>query len=591
MCGISGIVGGAQANAENLTVRIQAMVRAQSHRGPDAEGHRVDPSGRVALGHNRLSIIDLSPAGRQPMPNYRQDTWIVFNGEVYNYLELRTELADYPYVTRTDTEVILAAYERWGTACLDHFVGMFSFILWDEAHQVFFAARDRFGVKPLYYSQQTDGTLLFASEIKTLFAGGQAPIPNQAAWANFLVSGMLDYCESTFWENVQALPAGYFLLWQNQQMVIRRWYNLAERIASGFDQRSFQAVQEEYLELLTANVRLRFRSDVPVGLNLSGGLDSSTLVGLVKRVLGGDEKVKTFTFVTNHADYDELPWVAPMLAQTQYESIICALAPEDVPALAESVQYHQDEPYGGLPTLAYARLFEIARAHGVIVLLDGQGMDEQWAGYDYYQKAVQADGASPVVQGTNQSPVRPDCLAPDFRQRASTYPLPEPFADRLRNLQYRDAFVTKIPRALRYNDRISMRVSTELREPFLDHRLFELAFQQPAEFKIHAGQGKWILRDLAAKLLPNSVAYAPKRPLQTPQREWLRGPLKDWAGDMLAVALREYGGVWFNPALVQSEWQSYLAGNSDNSFYIWQWISAGMLKNNLGLYAGLAARF
>lgn len=568
--------------------QLEAMVKVQNHRGPDDQGTYRSPDGTAGLGHNRLSIIDLTPAGHQPMPNRTRDNWIVFNGEVYNYLELRDELGNYPYTSRSDTEVVLAAYERWGTACLERLIGMFAFMIWDERKQTLFVARDRFGVKPLYYCGQPDGTLVLASEIKTLFAGGLQPKPDQAAWATFLAQGMLDHTEATFWEGALALPAGHYLLWQDGKTSLHRWYNLAERVGVDFDQRPFERVQEEYLELLTDSVRLRFRSDVPVGINLSGGLDSSTLVGLVKRVLGGGELVKAFTFITNHLDYDELPWVKPMLAQTRYQSITCALSPADVPALAESVQYHQDGPYGGLPTLAYARLFEIARSQGVIVLLDGQGMDEQWAGYDYYQNADQARPVS-VVQGTQQSPVRPGSLVPEFRDLAVSYSSPTPFPDRLRNLQYRDALVSKIPRALRYNDRISMRVSTELREPFMDHRLFELAFRQPSDYKIKHGQGKWLVREMTRSLLPQSVAYAPKRPLQTPQREWLRGPLQEWAEAQIELALRNFGGAWLDPKSVRSEWQAYLDGQSDNSFYIWQWVSIGLMTTVLSKYKPFGA--
>jgi asparagine synthase (glutamine-hydrolysing) len=268
--------------------------------------------------------------------------------------------------------------------------------------------------------------------------------------------------------------------------------------------------------------------------------------------------------------------VMQMLASTRHPLVVCPLDPQDVPALAESVQYHQDEPFGGLPTLAYARLFEHARAEGVVVLLDGQGMDEQWAGYDYYEAALRGEGAG-IVQGTKESPVRFECLTEEFRSLGRRLEAPRPFPDGLRNLQLRDALHTKIPRALRFNDRVSMRVSRELREPFLDHRLFELALRQRPERKISAGTRKYLLRQMAARLVPQGVVEAPKRPLQTPQREWLRGPLRDWAGACIAGAIDAYGGEWLDAGRVRSAWRDYCAGAGDNSFYIWQWISLGVL--------------
>lgn len=576
MCGIAGIFGNNLEQAQ-----LAAMVKTQHHRGPDANGLWLSANGSVGLAHNRLSIIDLSEAGRQPMGNRDGSLRIVFNGEIYNYLELRAELSDYPYRSHSDTEVILAAYERWGENCLDRFIGMFAFLIWDDREHKLFAARDRFGVKPLNYHLKEDGSLLIASEIKALFATGVATEPDEIAWSNYLNSGLYDHSERTFWRGVNSLPAGHSLNWQSGKLKIRRWYDLAERVGDSFDHREEDVVQEEYLSLLTDSVRLRFRSDVPVGINLSGGLDSSTLLGLVHAVQGANSDVKAFTFVTGDANYDELPWVRQMLARTNHPAMVCKLDVGDVPRLAESVQRHQDEPFGGLPTLAYARVFERARQEGVIVLLDGQGIDEQWAGYDYYQTAtasVAAVGNVSVIQGTKDRPVKPECLQKNFRSLAEGFNVPQPFSDRLRNLQYRDALFTKIPRALRFNDRISMRASTELREPFLDHRLFELALRQPSERKIGKGAGKLMLRRIAAGLLPQGVVEAPKRPLQTPQREWLRGELRDWAAAQIENALKGWGADWLDAKTVRAAWQNYQAGESDNSFYVWQWINLGLMN-------------
>ncbi|MGC1375505.1 MAG: asparagine synthase (glutamine-hydrolyzing) [Anaerolineales bacterium] len=577
MCGISAILGPGW-NQEQL----EAMMRSQRHRGPDASGVWMDRAAGVGLGHNRLSIIDLSPAGRQPMCNRDQTLWIVFNGEVYNYLELRAELCNYPYQTQTDTEVILAAYERWGEACLDHFIGMFALMIWDVRRQVLFAARDRFGVKPLYYSRLPDGAMALASEIKALHAAGLPRQPDSVTWATYLAYGVYGHSARTFWQGVQALPAGHALRWQAGQSTLWRWYDLAERVGNAFNQRSSDIVADEYLTLLEESVRMRFRSDVPVGINLSGGLDSSILLGLVHTIQGAESRVNAYTFATGDPAYDELPWVEQMLARTNHPHRICRLTPVEVPDLAARVQQYQDEPFGGLPTLAYARVFEQARSDGVIVLLDGQGLDEQWAGYDYYRNALtdsSTNAGKPAfgpVQGSRASSVHPECLTEAFRALAEPFLPPNSFPDALRNLQDRDARYTKIPRALRFNDRISMMSSTELREPFLDHRLFELAFRQPTERKISGPTHKVLLRQIAGRLLPGGVAEAPKRPLQTPQREWLRGSLKDWSTACIEAALTLYGGEWLDTDAVRREWRDYQTGVSDNSFYIWQWVNLGL---------------
>ncbi len=574
MCGISGIFGAPPTG-------LEAMVRALGHRGPDGRGCHVDPSGLAALGHNRLSIIDLSDDGRQPMSDPAGRWWLVFNGEIYNYLELRRELEpSWEFRSRSDTEVLLAAYVTWGSACLDRLLGMFSFLLWDSRERRLFAARDRFGVKPLYLHERPDGALLVASEITALHAAGVEARPDATTWACYLAHGLYEQSGGTFWESVRALPPGCYLTWQDGRLAITEWYDVANRVGNragdggGFDTRPESTVREEYRALLTDSVRLRFRSDVPVGINLSGGLDSSTLLGLVQEVQGPESDIQAFTFVTGDERYDELPWVRQMLERTRHPLVACGLAPEDVPALAASVARSQDEPFGGIPTLAYARLFERAREAGVVVLLDGQGMDEQWAGYDYYEAAV--NGSSQLVQGTRESPVRPACMAPELLRRAAAPDLAAPFPDALRNLQYRDLRYTKLPRALRFNDRVSMRASTELREPFLDHRLVELALSQPADRKIRDGRHKWMLRSLVQDLLPGGVAEAPKRPVQTPQREWLRGPLRGWAEGEIERGLRAFDG-WLDADAVCREWQGFCAGAGDNSFFVWQWISLGLL--------------
>ena len=264
-----------------------------------------------------------------------------------------------------------------------------------------------------------------------------------------------------------------------------------------------------------------------------------------------------------------------MLAKTNHSLIVSKLSARDVPELAADVHYYQEEPFGGMPTLAYAKLFEKARENGVIVLLDGNGMDEQWAGYDYYQTAMSGNAPS-LIQGTCEKPVRPECLIPEFRALAEKMEFPNIFSDKVRNLQYRDTRYTKIPRAMRFNDRISMRSSTELREPFLDHRMFELAMRQPIERKISSNVRKKLLRQIAQRMLPGKLCESPKRPLQTPQREWLRNELRDWAEEHINLAGSTFSGSWFNKKSVSDVWQKYCKGESDNSFYVWQWISLSL---------------
>jgi len=577
VCGIAGAVGTADA-----TSWVASLVRAQHHRGPDAHDARVFDDGRVALGHDRLRIVGLDPGddGLHSTPDQRFH--LVMNGEVYNHPELRSELAaHHRFRTGTDTEVVLAAWARWGPACLDRLVGMFAVLVWDAHQQVLHGARDRFGVKPLHHHRTADGGVVVASEVAALLAAGVDATPDEARWSAYLASGDQDGGLATFWSGIAAVGAGERVEWHlGGHTRTVRWYDLVERVGPELDDRPDPVVDEEVAGLLGEVVSLRFRSDVPVGVALSGGLDSSTLLGLLDDLPGTPPRAAAFTFTTGHPAYDEDDQVVGLLAGGAHELHRCRLDWQDVPELAADVHAHLRQPYGGVPTLAYARLFEQARALGVPVVLDGQGLDEAWAGYDYHAAAAREGataGPSPVVQGAGAGALRPDCLLEGFRALAASPPDEVGLPDRLRRLQLRDLRRTKLPRALRYNDGVSMRSSVELREPFLDHRLVELALRQPPHRTVGDGEGKALIRRLTPRWRPaGAPPVAAKRAVQTPQREWLRGPLAPWADQRIGAALDRWGGRWLDADAVQTAWTAFRAGDGDNAHFVWQWISLGL---------------
>lgn len=570
MCGIAGILG---FKSENQQLIVK-MLEKQKHRGPDALDFYVGD--KIVLGHNRLSIIDLSQLSNQPMISNDGNHILVFNGEIYNYLEIKEELKqDYIFKTSSDSEVLLAAYGKWGKEMLHRLNGMFSFAIWDSKEQKLFAARDRFGVKPFYYSV-SDNQLYFSSEIKTLWAAGIKKNKHQKVWANYFAYGTYGMPGETFWQDIYQLPAGHCFEIQYSDKItpesvnFEKWYDFPTRIKS-LKELPKAELKQQYEALLIDAIKLRFRADVPLGMNVSGGLDSSTLISLVHQNLPSQKTIEAFTFYSGHNDYDELPWVNQLMESTPYPLNKVLLDYNDVPQLIQEVSYYQDEPYGGFPTLAYSLLFKKAREKGIIVILDGQGMDEAWAGYDYYHNK-----SNNIIQGITTSPVRVEALQQDFVKLAQKEVYGQPFENHLQNLQYRDLFFTKIPRALRFNDRISMMHSTELREPFLDYRLVELAFAQSNEMKLQNGQTKWMLRDLVKDKLGDSLALAPKRPLQTPQREWINNELRDYFSEEIdRFSKRDFA----DKKQVKTIWEDYLNGNQDNSFYIWQWINSEALSS------------
>ena len=274
MCGIAGIIGAFD------THQLDAMLLSQHHRGPDATGKYSDAN-FAALGHNRLAIIDLSAQSNQPFLDSSGRYVLVFNGEIYNYIELKKELqGHYTFKTDSDTEVLLAAFIIYGHQCLQKLNGMFSFAIWDNQDKKLFAARDRFGVKPFFYSIKNN-SFYFSSEIKAIHAAGISKIPNEKVWASYFAYGSYGNPDETFWEEILQLPGGHFLEFQNKQLVLKKWYFFEEEVAKQPKNLTYKQAKDHYLALLKDSINLRFRADVPVGFNISGGLDSSVLLALV----------------------------------------------------------------------------------------------------------------------------------------------------------------------------------------------------------------------------------------------------------------------------------------------------------------------
>ncbi|MCM4154688.1 asparagine synthase (glutamine-hydrolyzing) [Gramella sp. AN32] len=568
MCGIAGII-----SSFDRKETLKKMLELQRHRGPDNTGDYID-RGYAFLGHNRLSIIDLSDAANQPFSDNSSRYHLTFNGEIYNYKELKAEIGSkYIFRTNSDTEVLLASFIIYGKKCLEKLNGMFSFAIWDTKEKSLFAARDRFGVKPFYYSEAAE-EFYFASEIKAIRSIKWAR-PNEKVWVNYFCFGSYGAPSETFYEDIAQLPAGYFIEYKNSNLDIKKWYDFPERIKNLSDNYSTSQIKEKYLELLIDSVRLRFRADVQVGFNISGGVDSSLLLSLVNDYRS-NKKIRAFTFYTGDERYDELPWVEEMIKQTGNPLEKVQLRVDEVPKYAKLLSDLQEEPFGGIPTIAYSKIFEKAQQLNIKVLMDGQGMDEQWAGYDYYTSQSEQ-----VIQGAGKdSSFKTNVLNKDFISYARKPEYSAPFESRLKNVQYRDLFYTKLPRALRFNDRISMAFSTELREPFLDYRLVELAFSLGDNYKIQGGTHKYLLREIIKEFIPDKISEAPKRALQTPQREWLGNELTDFVNESLAQLERSDFQSWFDHDLIQKEWRQYKNGKKNNSFFLWQWINTSLIASS-----------
>lgn len=561
MCGIAGII----ATDPGLVTaqRMKGMTDAIAHRGPDGEACWLSPGGRIVLGHRRLSIIDLSESGTQPM-HYADRYTIVYNGEIYNYLELKHSLQQkgYRFKSQSDTEVILAAYDAYQQDCLPLFDGMFAFAIWDEQEQVLFAARDRFGEKPFYYYKD-EQQLVFASEMKALWAAGIERQMKEEMLFNYITLGYVQdpgNTRATFYKTIHKLPARSFIVYDHRKNTLtEQIYWEPDVQAAGGVVISEEEAADKLRTLLSQSVNRRLRSDVPVGISLSGGLDSSSILAFIDKAHNQPAAFKTFSAVFPGFSQDES---ARIQLTTQAFGVTNYQVQPDVDGFLhdfEAICHHQEEPFQSASIAAQYRVFELAKQHGVTVLLDGQGADETMAGYSKYyewywrelyrkdksllrRELEQAAGIGGGWDWENKLratwPSLADTWLVKFRSGAqrrhpdlasgftaqfgiSHYDIPA--IPTLNGALYYNTFLNGLEELLQYADRNSMAHGREVRLPFLNHELVQFIFSLPAAYKIRQGYTKWLLRKSMDGLLPKEIVWRrEKTGFEPPQQYWMQ---------------------------------------------------------------------
>lgn len=637
MCGIAGIFLREQGAVSRES--LEAMNALQAHRGPD--GHDVFLDGPVGLAHRRLAILDLSQAGAQPLTI--EGCTIVYNGEVYNFRELASELQGHGhrFTSDCDTEVLLRAYLQWGKACVERFNGMFALAIWDARQQLLFCARDRMGVKPFFFVEDGEG-FEFASEIKTLLHKPERRKPRLRTLVRFLGEGLTDDEWETFFEPISVLPPAHTMIVSRGRLVrerywrvdpTRSWPEVMEKAALAprdFPAHASRRVDEAYFPevagleeaaeafraLLQDSVRLRLRSDVPVGTCLSGGLDSSSVVACAASLM--DRPLETFSSIYPDRGYDEKRFIDEVVRE--YNTVANPVEPtgEDLPEIFERLVWHQDEPTGGPGLYSQWKVMEKAKEK-VTVLLDGQGGDELLAGYHHYfreylfelAKSLHAKrspldevfiqaGIISEVTGHDHTEIaaravrraqRPKILKLFARERPGKVKTPalfnrslasrltrgdatrmdvdRLFSNGLSQKLHDDLTRFSIPALLRYEDRTSMAFSLEARVPFLDYRLVEFCFAMPSEFKIAPPLTKLVMRKAMNGRLPASVVQRmDKLGYPTPLANWFRQHLKSWVDDTFASASFRHSDL-LDSAACHAVWADHQAG-ADRSWELWR---------------------
>ena len=612
MCGISGIL---RADGEPVPPGlIDAMIATLRHRGPDGEGTYFAPG--IAFGHTRLAILDLSVASDQPFIDEEAGLVLSFNGEIYNYIELRDELRALGHRFRStgDTEVLLRAYEQWGPDCLARLNGMFAFALWDNRRRTLMLARDRFGEKPMYIARSPKG-LIFASEMKAILAiRPDLREGNRRAIYRYLARGDLDLDHESYFAGIKSLPGGHYLILDHtgRGEPVRYWQPQAVEVP-----RNRTEAIERFRELVFDSVRLRLRSDVPVGSSLSGGIDSSTIVSTIHaQKASRSVHQKTFSARFHSAAHDEGRFMDIVTYRVDAESHEVWVEPEQFIDAFERLQYHQEEPVASASPFAQWLVMGLAKENATTVLLDGQGADEILAGYDqahgmflahwlrrgrmdrvaselaHYGKRYHGFREPALYAAYYSLPGRlRDGLVERYYRSTEVVSdelhrefapghveAPKPFDDRLRNELVRWQTTTQLPEFLRYADRNSMAFSREVRLPFLDHRIAEFCFGLPPELLLRGATTKVILRESMRGIVPDQIldrkdklAYAP------PQTQWNHGPLKPWVMTMLQRATKRC--EYFNPETVTEITRRFEAGGDDR--LAWRVASAEAWLNTM----------
>jgi asparagine synthase (glutamine-hydrolysing) len=610
MCGIAGFV------SERPLPRslLQAMVASLRHRGPDDEGvglwegggpaEGTGAFGRIGLAQERLAILDLSPLGHNPMPWDGGRLWITYNGEMYNFRELRRELEAEGdrFRSQTDTEVVLAAYDRWGVDCLQRFVGMFAFGLWDSARRRLFLARDRLGKKPLYYAE-SEGRLLFASELKALLADPDFPREiDPDAISLYLRYGYVPAPYSIFRHARKLLP-GHHALYEQGRLTIGRYWDpvsiaLADRVEGGEPE-----VERRLEGLLKDSVRQRMISDVPLGAFLSGGIDSSLVVALMQEQSA--RPVKTFTIRFENPEYNEADHaaaVAKHLGTDHYEET-CGVS--QMLEIVDVMPNYFDEPFADSSAIPTYLLSRITRQH-VTVALSGDGGDELFFGYLRYAGYATTRWLLESPRALRHTVGALASLVPRRRFQRAAEVLSQEEADRysrfmswwesqsiekltgrraIENPVYSEArlrlismppaqrppvldLVSYLPEdILTKVDRASMAVSLEVRNPFLDHRVVELALRMPLRMKWRGGMTKRLLRRILYKRVPRDLLDRPKMGFGVPLADWFRGPLRASMEERISGAVLE--GLGLDPAPARAVWRDFLSGRSHRTELLW----------------------
>lgn len=560
MCGIAGFIDSSLSTNDGGKL-LNSMLEKIAHRGPDARGIFNDEF--VWLGHNRLSIIDLSNEANQPF--HFENLSIIFNGEIYNYIEIKRELHQLgiSFRTQSDTEVIVAAYKMWGADCVKKFMGMWAFVIYDKQKKEIFCSRDRFGIKPFYYIFEGD-KFYFASEYKAL---KQSPVFkndfNLSQISRGLQMGWVCYNDETYFEKIKSLPPAHNLQFQtsNFKLQTSRFWDIE---TGKYSSLTFEEKKNKFYELFAESVRMHMRADVPVASCLSGGLDSSSIVSMVQ-YQNKNFPYKTFSiYYDGKNDVDERPYVKEVIKKyPSVEPFYLSPAEKDIQEHFHNALYHSDVPCTGSSFISQYFLMKLIASQKIKVVLDGQGADEYLAGYmhTYYRlvadllkkfkllKAFSLTRETTKVQGKKFMPHFIKSLLSTFNSEQSLYSIEyfnyypfltenksatAPFnlkqmeGSKTDNFLYHLIFNTSLPSLLHYEDRNSMAFSIESRVPFLDHRLVEFCFSLLNEDKANGIFTKWIIRHALKDILPHDIAWRKdKKGFVTPgENKWLRGPLK-----------------------------------------------------------------
>ena len=574
MCGIAGAISFDKKKIDKKL--IPSLINSIKHRGPDHNGSWISENQSILLINTRLSILDLTKKGNQPFYSKDKRYIIVFNGEIYNFKDLKKNLKEFKFHSETDTEVLLNLYIKYKSKCLKMLEGMFSFAIYDRHKNELFRARDHFGIKPFYYYRFLN-KFWFSSEIKSFFIINKNIKKNEQSVYRYLNSEYHEHIQETYFKNIFKIKPGHFIVVKNSKIKENKFWDFKDDYSKVILPKKYNDRKEYFRNLIDESVKKSMVSDVPISIASSGGLDSSILQLTAKKF---NPKIDMVSWIFKDKKFSEKKFIDQIGKITNLKKKMYKVTPNDFKENLNKMIKINEEPFSGLPIMAYYLCLK--KINTTKVILDGSGLDESHMGYDkYFNKELTISDNFNSAQDGSKS-ILANIVQNNLKNKYSGFKenIDLPFDNILNNSKYLDLLFLKLPRALRFRDKLSMSMGKEIRPCFLNKDLIVSLFKIKPEEQFKNGVGKFLLRDIYKDDITKKISFSKKRNIQTPQTEWFKNDLQRWLETFIKKS-SIWDMNWIDKKKFDENYELFKRGKINNSFFIWKFINLDIWNRSL----------